>query len=171
MISTDTVCFSHGKESGPWGIKITALAEIARNKGFSVVSIDYTGEPDPDVRVRKLCREYRRSEGLNILVGSSMGGYVAAVASREIKPEGLFLMAPAVAMSGYREQFPIPVAGKSVVVHGWDDSVIPYAHSLDFARTVGADLHLLQDGHDLISALPTISALFSRFLDSLKKYA
>ena len=66
MTSADTICFSHGKESGPWGTKITALAEIAMKRGFTVVSIDYTGEPDPDARVRKLCREYRRNAGLNI---------------------------------------------------------------------------------------------------------
>ena len=31
------VVFSHGKDSGPWGSKITALAETARSEGYNVV--------------------------------------------------------------------------------------------------------------------------------------
>ena len=38
------VVFSHGKESGPWGSKIAAMAEIAREEGFTVesVAVSYT---------------------------------------------------------------------------------------------------------------------------------
>jgi hypothetical protein len=32
--------FSHGKESGPWGRKITAMAALARELGLGVESID-----------------------------------------------------------------------------------------------------------------------------------
>jgi len=48
------VYFSHGKESGPWGTKIKRLAEIARNKGCAVESVDYTDLVDPDLRVERL---------------------------------------------------------------------------------------------------------------------
>ena len=34
------VVFSHGKESGPWGTKIAALADIARAEGYEVESVD-----------------------------------------------------------------------------------------------------------------------------------
>ena len=36
-----TVVFSHGKESGPWGSKITTLSNVANDMGFGVESIDY----------------------------------------------------------------------------------------------------------------------------------
>lgn len=49
-----TVYFNHGKESGPWGSKISKLAEVARKKGFAVESIDYQDLPDADPRVERL---------------------------------------------------------------------------------------------------------------------
>jgi hypothetical protein len=45
-----TVCFSHGQESGPWGTKIRALADVAH----AVESLDYQGMADPQARARKL---------------------------------------------------------------------------------------------------------------------
>jgi len=35
------IIFSHGKESGPWGSKITKLANIGKAASFNVDSIDY----------------------------------------------------------------------------------------------------------------------------------
>ena len=91
---TPTVFFAHGKESGPWGSKIMALADLARKRGYRVESPDYSDLMDADKRVERLlglCGE----NGADVLVGSSMGGYVSTVASSVIKPKGLFLMAPA----------------------------------------------------------------------------
>ena len=51
---SNSVVFSHGKESGPWGSKITAMAEVARDLKFDVLSVDYRGIDDPLARVRKL---------------------------------------------------------------------------------------------------------------------
>jgi pimeloyl-ACP methyl ester carboxylesterase len=76
------VIFSHGKESGPWGSKITRLAKIARQHGFEVDSIDYRNIGDTDDRVTRLI-EALTCEEIIILVGSSMGGYVSLVASEE----------------------------------------------------------------------------------------
>ncbi|MGH8540495.1 MAG: alpha/beta hydrolase, partial [Stenotrophobium sp.] len=42
MTSRNLVCFAHGKESGPWGTKITHLAEVARGHGYEVMSPDYS---------------------------------------------------------------------------------------------------------------------------------
>ncbi|NVN91680.1 MAG: alpha/beta hydrolase [Desulfuromonadales bacterium] len=165
--SRHTVCFSHGKESGPWGAKIIALAEVAKEKGFNVVSIDYEGDTDPDCRVKRLYCEFKPSAGINILVGSSMGGYVATVASQHFSPDGLFLMAPAFGMKGYREQFPVPCASKISVVHGLHDEVVPYINSMEFAVKNNAQFHLLDDGHQLIDSIPIVCDLFARFINSL----
>jgi pimeloyl-ACP methyl ester carboxylesterase len=166
--SRHTVCFSHGKESGPWGRKITALAAVAKAKGFNVVSIDYKG--DPDCRAKRLCCEFRPSDGINVLVGTSMGGYVTTVASRHFSPDGLFLLAPAFGMKGYREQLPLPCARKICVVHGLHDEIVPIANSMEFAVKHNAQFHMLDDGHQLIESIPVICDLFARFLDSLLMY-
>lgn len=39
------VVFSHGKESGPWGSKIQALAKVAERLGGDVISVDYREHP------------------------------------------------------------------------------------------------------------------------------
>lgn len=46
MNKSRTVYFNHGKESGPWGSKISKLAEVAHKRGFDVESIDYQDLPD-----------------------------------------------------------------------------------------------------------------------------
>ena len=38
-----TVLFSHGQESGPWGTKIRAMADMVRELGCEADSIDYQG--------------------------------------------------------------------------------------------------------------------------------
>jgi pimeloyl-ACP methyl ester carboxylesterase len=89
-----TVVFSHGKESGPWGSKITALAAVARDLGLQVESVDYRGIDDPRVRVEKLLALGRSCAQPLVLVGSSLGGHVAAAAAAtgHLKTRALFLM-------------------------------------------------------------------------------
>lgn len=163
------VIFSHGKESGPWGTKITALASVARNHGFAVESIDYTGIADPEDRLSRLIERCGGETEL-VLVGSSMGGYVASVASRSVNPAGLFLMAPAVNLPGYAEPDPAPRAKKTFIVHGWNDEVIPTENVVRFARRNRAQLFLVDGDHGLAAQLPFIEELFSLFLESLSSY-
>lgn len=162
------VIFAHGKESGPWGTKITALANIASLKGFSVLSHDYTQLLNPDARVEQLINQELPASGITILAGSSMGdGYVATVASKIIKPEGLFLMAPAFYLPGYNEQRPYPYAKKTVVVHGLKDDIVPAENSIRFAREHNSELHLLDGDHQLTDQLAKIEELFGQFLDKV----
>jgi hypothetical protein len=48
------VVFSHGRDSEPWGSKIAAMAEIAREEGYTVESVDYRGNDDPKERMARL---------------------------------------------------------------------------------------------------------------------
>ena len=75
--SVGTVVFSHGKESGPWGSKITAMAAVVRDLGVEVESVDYRGLDDPATRVRKLIGVGASLKDRLLLVGSSMGGHVS----------------------------------------------------------------------------------------------
>ena len=103
-----TVIFSHGQESGPWGTKIRAMAELVRGMGCEADSIDYQGIADPTERVEKCVRECADIEAPLILVGSSMGGHVATAAAERLGAAGLFVLAPAYYMEGYEDLTPPP---------------------------------------------------------------
>lgn len=167
MKQQPAVYFAHGKESGPWGTKISALAAIARMKGFHVERPDFSAQPDPELRVDQLMNLRFPTSDRTVLVGSSMGGYVATVASLFINPVGLFLMAPAFNSPGYRYSSPAPHARKTVIVHGLKDEVIPAENSIHFAREHGVELHLIDGDHSLNDQLPQIEMLFDLFLDDV----
>ena len=78
------VVFSHGKESGPWGTKIVALAELATAAGHGVASIDYQGIDAPEARVQRLLEHCKEHCDQPILVGSSMGGITPGTCSGAI---------------------------------------------------------------------------------------
>lgn len=159
-----TVFFLHGKESGPWGPKIRALARVAEKLGCRVVSQDDQGIADPGQRVRNLVAAAGGVDGPLILVGSSMGGYVAAVASARLRPRGLFLMAPAIGLAGYEVAEPDLVAEESFIVHGWDDHLVSPEPVIRFARDKRCPLCMVADNHSLLGQLAMIEELFAGFL-------
>lgn len=161
------VVFSHGKESGPWGDKIQALAAVARDRGLDVESLDYRGMDDPGARVDKLVDYLEQHEGPVVLVGSSMGGHVAAAAAGRCPVKGVFLMAPAFYMPGYESLTPAAPACPTAIVHGWDDEVVPVDNALRYAREAGCTLHVLDDDHRLTASIPSLEVLFGLFLDGL----
>ena len=85
--------FSHGKDSEPWGRKITGLAEIARTEGYDVDSVDYRGIDTPRDRVAKLIEhlpEAVRRSGAGRLEPRRLRhgrGRIAAARARRI-PDG-----------------------------------------------------------------------------------
>jgi pimeloyl-ACP methyl ester carboxylesterase len=145
---TTHIVFSHGKESGPWGSKITAMAQQAKQYGH-IHSINYQDLYSPDERVERLVGHLKSLEGDIILVGSSMGGYVSTVASSQVNVAGLMLLAPAFYLNGYAIQQPTTPCKNVVIVHGWDDDIVPYENSVRFALQHKAELKLVDDGHRL----------------------
>ena len=105
------IIFSHGKESGPWGTKINALAELVRARGLDLDSIDYQDLPnDPEARVERLASIAEAETQPVVLVGSSMGGYVSAVVSCRIPVAGLFLdFCECVQLHAHRQRCQQPV--------------------------------------------------------------
>jgi pimeloyl-ACP methyl ester carboxylesterase len=165
--SSGTVVFSHGKESGPWGSKITAMAAAVRDLGSAVESVDYRGLDDPGDRVRKLIAVGKELADPLVLVGSSMGGYVAAAAASQLGARGLFLLAPAFYMAGYEEYTPQDVACPTAIVHGWHDVIVPVENSIRWAREHQAALHLLNSDHRLEDQIEAICLLLRAFLIAL----
>lgn len=163
------VIFSHGKESGPWGTKIKVLAETAESLRINVSSVDYQGIDDPDQRVEKLTTYIGALTEDVLLVGSSMGGYVATVAATKIKSQGLFLMAPAFYLGGQANFDELTPACETQIIHGWNDDIVPVENSWRYAKRTKAELHVLNDDHRLIDSLPQTNALFRQFLETLLK--
>jgi len=162
------VCFSHGKESGPWGTKIAAMADLARDRGLAVESIDYRGMDDPAARVDKLVQHCAPLRVPLVLVGSSMGGHVAAAASALLPDvRGLFLLAPAFYIPGYEALTPVPRSRRITIVHGWRDDVVPAANSIRFAAQYRAGLHLIDGEHRLTEHIFEINRFFDWFLDDV----
>jgi alpha/beta superfamily hydrolase len=164
---SNTVVFSHGKESGPWGKKITAMAAVVRGLGHAVESVDYRGIDDPGARVEKLVAVASQLPGPLILVGSSMGGHVSASAAPQLHPRALFLMAPAFYMQGFEAYTPQDVACPTVIVHGWHDDIVPVENSIRWAREHEGTLHVLNSDHRLEDRLDAICALLQNFLAEL----
>jgi len=162
-----TVCFSHGKESGPWGTKIKALADAAERAGWAIESIDYQGMEDPHARVDKLRDWYNAQQGPVVLAGSSMGGHVAAAVATENPPLGLFLMAPAFFVPGYEDYTPKAPDCPVTIVHGRHDEIIPWQNSVRYADNNNSRVVLLNSDHRLIDALPEVVMQFELFLGEL----
>ena len=158
------VYFAHGKESGPSGSKIQKLADIAREHGCAVDSIDYTDLMDPDQRVERLRNILKKEDDSFILVGSSMGGYVSLVAADDVKTHAVFLLAPALYIPDYKQQQYCPAPKYVEIVHGWSDDVIPPEHSIRFAKEADCELHLISGDHRLNLSMEVVEGLFRQFL-------
>jgi pimeloyl-ACP methyl ester carboxylesterase len=166
--SFKTVVFSHGKESGPWGTKIVALAAVARELETGVESVDYQGIDDPRARVDKLLAVGAELPGPLVLVGSSLGGHVSAAAAARLDARALFLLAPAFYMPGYEEYTPRDVRCPAALIHGWGDVIVPPANSVRWASEHRAELHILDSDHRLQDRITEIAAIFRRFLEALR---
>ena len=164
-----TVIFSHGQESGPWGTKIRAMAEVVRELGCKADSVDYQGISDPTDRVNKLLSECGDVDDALILVGSSMGGHVATAAADALVAAGLFVLAPAYYMQGYEELTPDPPQTPTCIVHGWHDDVVPVANSIRFASQCAATLHIVNGDHRLTGNIDEINFLLKHFVASISE--
>jgi pimeloyl-ACP methyl ester carboxylesterase len=164
-VSAGVVVFNHGKDSEPWGYKIQALAKVAESLHFAVESVDYRGIDSIDGRLERLlavCAALAPA----VLVGSSLGGYLAAAASQRVKARGLFLMAPAFDLPPL-PPLPEVAACPTVVVHGWRDEIVPLDRGFQFAKRQQALLHVVDDDHRLHASLPSIEGWLRDFLRTL----
>ena len=114
-----------------------------------------------------LLAHYPTESGTTVLAGSSMGGAVSLAAAATLGPAGLFLMAPAIGIPGYPELPPLPHFPRTVIVHGWDDDIVPPAPVIEYARQHRLELDMLADGHTLENNLDFLEYRFGYFLKRL----
>jgi surfactin synthase thioesterase subunit len=163
-MSKPIVIFSHGQESGPWGTKIRAMAQLVRSLGLEADSVDYQGIEEPDVRVDKLVDRCRSLDAPVLLVGSSMGGHVATAAAHRVNAAGLFVLAPAYYVEGLKALTPAAPDIPIEIVHGWQDDVVPVDNSIRFARQSLATLHVVNGDHRLTDNIDEINYHLARFV-------
>lgn len=158
------VIYNHGKDSVPWGEKTIGFAEVAKRYGYEFESPDYREQLDPDKRAEQLLAMDWSAYNHIVLIGSSMGAYVATVASESLKPKGLFLLAPAFYLPGYRQTEFNPTAEAIRVFHGWRDDIVSPENAWRFCRTYRQRLNMYDTDHRMLSAMPQLLDEFDRFL-------
>ena len=161
---TPTVYLLHGRDSSPLSLKIRQLSAIATSRGWKVVAPDFSATKDPDLRVSLFLEIAEGNRQKCVIVGSSMGGYVALLASKKLKPEALLLLAPALNLAGYGETDPKSAAGETTIIHGWNDTLIDPLSVFHFANKHRTTLHLVNDEHTLQQSIPFIETVFISML-------
>lgn len=165
------VLLSHGLESGPTATKVSALARVATARGWQAECLDYRDlDATRDVqriadRVARLRERANGAQGL-VLAGSSMGAFISGLVSLVVRPRALFLMAPPLAIPGFGTGFDaarVPTA----IVHGWHDELIPADDVYAFAKSRGAELHLVDDEHRLVAHVDYCADRFGDLLARL----
>ena len=165
------VILSHGSDSGPDATKVAALAVIAERCGWRASRLDYR---DLDARGMVACvaprvarlRHKVRTGERTILAGSSMGAFVAGLASLEATVDALFLLALPLEIPGYGafDAARVPTS----IVHGWNDELCPASEVVTFARQRRASLLMLPDTHRLADHVELIGDHFSAFLRAIE---
>lgn len=182
------VILSHGLESGPDATKVSALAQVAESLGWTHERPDYrdldAGRRAEDIaaRIARLEARARACQGPLVLAGSSMGAFISGEVARALAAHGadggsgtaahdgprlagLFLMAPPIAMPGW---WPTPLHAPAhvplMVVHGWDDELIPAAAVVDWCAARKAELRLVDDSHRLAAHVEYSARAFADLL-------
>lgn len=179
------VILSHGLESGPEATKVSALALVAASLGWTHERPDYRDldarGPLGDVaaRMARLRERAQAVRGPLVLAGSSMGAFISGevaqdlvdgcgVAADSASLRGLFLMAPPVALAGaWPRPLQAPAELPLMVVHGWDDELIPASAVVDWCAVRKAELRLVNDAHRLSAHVDYSARCFGELLQKV----
>jgi len=168
----------HGFESGPDATKVTALADVAGQHGWTHARPDFTDldakrdvSPLGDVpaRVQRLLELARSAAaaGPLLLAGSSLGAWIAGRVSLQVPVAGLFLMAPPIELD---TAHPLDAAQvPTSIIHGWDDELIPAMDVVAWAQPRRARLVLVDDSHRLSAHVDASARAFAALLADLDR--
>jgi len=158
------VIFSHGLEGTPLGSKAKIIKEICTANNVIFTTIDYKDCKTANERVELLESNIKNNSNSLILVGSSMGGYVSATCSNKYESLGLFLIAPALYLTGYEVQKYRSKSKNITVRHGWNDDIIPVDNSIKFCKIHNCNLTIDQDDHRMSKTRNELAIHFTNFL-------
>ncbi|GIX25008.1 MAG: alpha/beta hydrolase [Caldimonas sp.] len=133
------VILSHGLESGPEATKVSALARVAEALGWTHERPDYR---DLDARGRL--------------------GDVGARIER-LHGRALAVKAPLV-LAGWPPPLQAPAGLPLLVVHGWEDELIPARAVVEWCAPRRAELRLVDDRHRLEAHVDYSAGVFAELL-------
>lgn len=168
-----TIILSHGLDSSPHATKVSALAARGEALGWRTQRPDYREDDRRGHAASVAPRLARLGEAIGacaappLLVGSSMGAFVSALASLTQPVAGLFLLAMPVSMPGVDTPLNVRREVPTLLVHGWRDELCPVADLYAFAGQRRLPLLLLDDDHRLSASLGAIERQFEQFLGRL----
>lgn len=164
-----TVVFLPGYRSDMTGTKASFLADVCARRGQAYVRFDYRGHGQSSGRFEDgtigawlddaLAILDRIAQGPLLLVGSSMGGWLALLAARArtARMRGLLLIAPAPDFTERLlwQQFD-PGQRERLLRDGVITEPSPYGEPMPFTRKLIEEgrRHLLLDGPDLVFPFP-----------------
>lgn len=163
-----TVYLSHGLESGPNALKMQALKGVVETfDDCEAVVMDYRNMPDPSERLARL---YQTLEARDeppacwVMAGSSLGGWLSAMASSRFVTCGCFMIAPALGLSDYPQTSPTLQSHHTHIIHGWQDAIVPPNPVIEIAQHQRLSLRMINDDHRLHASMPIILSDFDAFL-------
>ncbi len=195
-----TVVWLGGYRSDMTGTKAQALAEWARANGRSYLRFDYSGHGESegvfaDCTITRWREDSLQAlglvEGPLVLVGSSMGGWLACLVAMAVpeRVKALVLIAPAadfteklspppgaphaLAEDGARWsilQGRVPIEAPVRILQGGRDTDVPWLHALELANQLAAQdvvFTLVRDGDHRLSRPQDIARLISAVEDVL----
>jgi len=166
-----TIILSHGLDSSPAAIKVGALAACAEARGWHCTRPDYRADDALGLaatvrpRLARLDAAIAACPAPPVLVGSSMGAFVSALASLARPVAGLFLLATPPLVPGSGLALDLRAGVPAFCIHGWRDAVCPASAMQAFAAARRLPLLLVDDEHRLADSLGVIVAEFESFLE------
>jgi pimeloyl-ACP methyl ester carboxylesterase len=179
MSNQGTVIFLHGLESGPDSFKIQNMRSMAESMGWLTLAPDGRFSREPRQRSAAVLAQWPHDAVRVFLVGSSLGGFVAASIAAQVASEeaqlvsqcptnlcGMLLLCPAFDLPGYPLDRPAQaLLGECIqLIHGRADAVVPLSHSQRAAKAWGANLLEVDDDHSLHNSIATICDVLAQRL-------
>ncbi|MEO8747420.1 MAG: alpha/beta hydrolase [Rhodanobacter sp.] len=171
------VILSHGCDSGPQATKVSVLAAVAEDLGWTTQRPDYRDDDARGLvasvspRIARLRATVEALQEPPLLVGSSMGAFMSALVSLDVPVAGLLLLATPGAIPGYPRRLDMRREVPTMLVHGWRDEVCPVAGAQEYAARFRVPLLVLDDDHRLGSSMDFITLQFRLLLDQVSNAA
>ena len=166
--------FIHGYQSSPDGDKATLL-----KNSLNVIPIRYRYCEPEQLEISSCIDEIRKAIGTSsqpVIIGSSLGGFLAAKIALDLKQSTLILLNPAIippdvdvsCISDMPQRiledmkdyllFEQRINARIILFIGTNDKVVPNRWGIEFAKAQEAEVHFFYDDHR-----------FSRYLKELPK--
>lgn len=171
------IILCHGSNSSPEATKVSALAALGETLGWHTQRLDFRADDalgSAESVFPRITRLQAAMDACNtppLLVGSSMGAFVAGLASLQRPVAGLFLLATPEAIPGYPIGFDLRTDVPTLLIHGWRDEVCPLDDLFAWASRRQLPLLVLDDDHRLGDSMDAITTQFRGFLETLARTA